>query len=118
MRVFFDVFNCLDVDRDKKKKINLALHSPHNIVRESRFLNFPVEFGILGFGICNTLNSRNPDPANDWNPNNPLPLKNNLESAERGIHNPRLFWFQFSYPVASSIALLYCMYVAALKYIL
>ena len=58
-----------------KKKFNRALYSPHNIVRESGFRNFPVEFGILGFGICNTLNSRNLDPANDWNPNKPIPLK-------------------------------------------
>ena len=98
----------------KKRKFNRALHSPHNIVRESGFRNFPVSFGILGFGICNTLNSRNLDPANDWNPNKPIPLKKNLESAKLGIHNPRLSWFQFYYPGASSIALLYCMYVAAL----
>ena len=32
---------------------------------------FLVEFGILGVGIRSTLSSRNPDPANDWNPNNP-----------------------------------------------
>ena len=118
MRVFFDVFNCLDVDRDKKRKKNSTGRSTRPIVRKSGFRNFPVEFGILGFGICNTPNSRNPDPANDWNPNNPIPLKEILESAEGGVHNPRLSWFQFSYPGESSIALLYCMYVAALKYIL
>ena len=42
---------------------------------------FLVEFGILNVGIRNTLSSRNPDPANDLNPNNPYSLDKNVESS-------------------------------------
>ena len=48
-----------------------------------------VEFGILGVGIRNTLSSRNPDPANDWNPNNPNSpdKKFGIQFPETGIHS-------------------------------
>ena len=60
---------------------------------------FLVEFGILGVGIRNTLSSSNPDPANDWNPNNPnSPDKKmwnpvpGIRNPQLGIHNPRPSW--------------------------
>ena len=78
-----------------------------------------VEFGILGVGIRNTLSSRNPDPANDWNPNNPNSpdKKVGIQFPESGIHSLE-FTIQdrlgFPYMGASSTVLLYYMYVAAL----
>ena len=80
---------------------------------------FLVEFGILGVGIRNTLSSRNPDPANDWNPNNPNSpdKKVGIQFPESGIHSLE-FTIQdrlgFPYMGASSTVLLYYMYVAAL----
>ena len=77
-----------------------------------------VEFGILGVGIRNTLSSRNPDPANDWNPNNPNSpdKKFGIQFPESGIHSLE-FTIQdrlgFPYMGASSTVLLYYMYVAA-----
>ena len=62
---------------------------------------FLVDFGILGVGIRNTLSSRNPDPANDWNPNNPNSpdkkcgiqfLESGIRNPQLGIHNPRQSW--------------------------
>ena len=78
-----------------------------------------VEFGILGVGIRNTLSSRNPDPANDWNPNNPNSpdKKCGIQFLESGIRS-LAFTIQdrlgFPYMGASSTVLLYYMYVAAL----
>ena len=73
---------------------------------------FLVEFGILGVGIRNTLSSSNPDPANDWNPNNPnSPDKKNVESSS---WNPEsAAWYSQSKTVLDSLTwgralLLYC----------
>ena len=71
-----------------------------------------VEFGILGAGIRNILSSRNPDPANDWNPNNPNSpdKKCGIQFLESGIRSLE-FTIQdrlgFHYMVANSI-LFYC----------
>ena len=78
---------------------------------------FLVEFGILGVGIRSTLSSRNPDPANDWNPNNPNSPDKKCQKKKSGIRS-LLFTIQdrlgFPYMGASSTVLLYYMYVAAL----
>ena len=79
---------------------------------------FLVEFGILIVGIRNTLSSRNPDPANDLNPNNPYSLdkKCGIQFLESGIRSLE-FTIQdrlgFPHMGQSSTVLLCYMYVAA-----
>ena len=93
---------------DRTYGTNRAVSGKIRIPKSWKFLlvesemreNFPVEAGILGFGIWNmALGIRN--PTNDWNPGskfhwprirNPVP---GVRNPRCWIQNPRLAWIPF-----------------------